>query len=309
METNFEYRKIDELIDCEYNFYKQKKEFTLDELTGYNGKNGKPAYIAIEGIVYDISNEAVFKELKNIEIIAGKDLTEQFNFYHRINQGINKIPRVGVVDDGSNYECGINIAVCGREKQSTCQLREDAWSDYVESLKKEVTYRKKKKAGKGNCNHQNYISLDTIAELENVLLETIHQILELQTKMLKCIGTTTGINTGTQGIGTDGSIGTKSNGVEGPVDGFLLVGGALGGVGGGLGVTSKGAEKLGGFEGVNAGTEVKLGPGATGGATGGALGVSAGTATTGTTVGSVGGTIGRGEKTDDIERDRLDIKN
>jgi Predicted heme/steroid binding protein len=31
------------------------KQFTLEELKQYNGENGQPAYVAIDGIVYDVS--------------------------------------------------------------------------------------------------------------------------------------------------------------------------------------------------------------------------------------------------------------
>lgn len=32
------------------------QEFTLEELKKYNGKNGNPAYIAVNGKVYDVTN-------------------------------------------------------------------------------------------------------------------------------------------------------------------------------------------------------------------------------------------------------------
>ena len=37
------------------------KEFTLEELAKYNGKNMKAAYVAYQGIVYDVSNSYLWK--------------------------------------------------------------------------------------------------------------------------------------------------------------------------------------------------------------------------------------------------------
>lgn len=309
--NNFEYRTIDELIEDNCNFYRQQKEFTLTELSQYDGGNGKPAYVAIEGIVYDISNEPALREVKDIGIIAGKDLTEQFNFYSRINKIINETPRIGILNNDCNIDFEINRAACKQEKQSRCQLNKGQWGDCNEYIEKEAMARRNKKVTKENCNCQKYITSNMLVELEAVLQETINKVLELQIKMLKCAGTTTAIKATTQEIETGGSIGAKSSGAGVSADGFLLVGGALGGAGGGLGVASKSTEKLGGSEGMSqgtAGTGVKLGPGATGGATGGALGVPVGTSSAGGTVGGLGGTTGRNETIDDIKRDRLDIE-
>ncbi len=32
------------------------KTFTLEELKQFNGQNGQPAYVAVDGVVYDVSN-------------------------------------------------------------------------------------------------------------------------------------------------------------------------------------------------------------------------------------------------------------
>ncbi|WP_290068715.1 cytochrome b5 domain-containing protein, partial [Lactobacillus intestinalis] len=37
------------------------QEFTLEELKKYNGKNGNPAYIAVNGKVYDVTNNPHWK--------------------------------------------------------------------------------------------------------------------------------------------------------------------------------------------------------------------------------------------------------
>lgn len=262
MNAYFEYRTIEELLEDNCNHYRQQEEFTLDELARYDGKYGESAYAAIEGIVYDVSNESV----KNIEIMAGKDLTEQFNFYSRINQIINKAPKIGVIYDDSDIESEINRELYEQEKQSPCQLRSDQWSDHVESLKKEVMNRRNKKVTKKNYKYQECIPLDKLVELEKVLKETFNQVLEIQIKMLKCAGTTTGKGAATGVVETTEATGVESSSVGG------LAGGAAGGAGGGLGAVSESKENLGEFVEKVEEKEIKIGPGAIGGAAGGALG-------------------------------------
>ncbi|WP_238860260.1 cytochrome b5 domain-containing protein [Clostridium sp. YIM B02569] len=99
MTSYFEYRTISELLENDYNFHRQQKRFTLDQLSKYDGENGKIAYVSIEGLVYDTRNDSIFKEIKDIGIIAGKDLTEQFDFYYRMNHIINKIPKIRYLQD------------------------------------------------------------------------------------------------------------------------------------------------------------------------------------------------------------------
>lgn len=51
------------------------KEFTREELQQYNGQNGQPAYVAIEGVVYDVSDKAAWVNGQHHGNFAGKDLT------------------------------------------------------------------------------------------------------------------------------------------------------------------------------------------------------------------------------------------
>ena len=56
--------------------------FTLQELAKYNGKDGNPAYIAVNGIVYDVTNNAAWAAASHFGLTAGKDLTGAFNSCH-----------------------------------------------------------------------------------------------------------------------------------------------------------------------------------------------------------------------------------
>ena len=41
----------------------EMKEFTLEELAEYNGVNGKKAYVAYQGQVYDVTDESSFNSI------------------------------------------------------------------------------------------------------------------------------------------------------------------------------------------------------------------------------------------------------
>jgi len=50
-------------------------ELSLEEMSGYNGENGKPAYVAVDGVIYDVSNSSAWKIGKHCKFTAGNDLT------------------------------------------------------------------------------------------------------------------------------------------------------------------------------------------------------------------------------------------
>jgi predicted heme/steroid binding protein len=53
------------------------KTYTSEELAHYDGKDGKPAYIAYQGQVYDVSNSFLWKGGRHQALHeAGKDLTK-----------------------------------------------------------------------------------------------------------------------------------------------------------------------------------------------------------------------------------------
>lgn len=51
-------------------------ELTLEELAAYNGKEGKPAYVAVDGIIYDVSGSSRWKNGEHNGYSAGQDLTD-----------------------------------------------------------------------------------------------------------------------------------------------------------------------------------------------------------------------------------------
>ena len=54
-----------------------EKIFTLDELKNYDGKEGRKAYIAVDGVVYDVTNVAAWQGGTHHGNNAGNDVSRQ----------------------------------------------------------------------------------------------------------------------------------------------------------------------------------------------------------------------------------------
>lgn len=72
-----------------------ERTFTRRELAGYNGKNGAPAYVAVNGTVYDVTNNAAWGAATHFGLSAGNDLTAQFSSCHAGQPILQKLPVVG----------------------------------------------------------------------------------------------------------------------------------------------------------------------------------------------------------------------
>lgn len=73
----------------------QEGVFTLEELANFDGKKGKPAYVAVGDKVYDVSFEATWGGASHFGLKAGKDLTEEFNACHKDSAILSKLKVVG----------------------------------------------------------------------------------------------------------------------------------------------------------------------------------------------------------------------
>jgi predicted heme/steroid binding protein/mannose-6-phosphate isomerase-like protein (cupin superfamily) len=76
---------------------RQTKEFTLNELAQYDGTMGKPAYVAVNGIVYDVSDNSKWSGGKHHGLTAGKDLSSQFESCHGVDSKLAKLTKIGVL--------------------------------------------------------------------------------------------------------------------------------------------------------------------------------------------------------------------
>lgn len=54
-----------------------EKIFTLDELKNYDGKEGRKAYIAVDGVVYDVTNVAAWQGGTHHGNNAGNDVSDR----------------------------------------------------------------------------------------------------------------------------------------------------------------------------------------------------------------------------------------
>ncbi len=76
-------------------------ELTLDQLKQYDGKNGNPAYVAVDGIIYDVTNVAKWKNGEHNGYSAGNDLTDIIK--NKSPHGVKNLeglPIVGKIVDG-----------------------------------------------------------------------------------------------------------------------------------------------------------------------------------------------------------------
>jgi predicted heme/steroid binding protein len=72
---------------------KTGRAFDKAELAQFDGKNGQPSYVAVDGVVYDLS--MVFKDGTHHSHQAGEELTDAFFSKHAASR-IQKYPVVGV---------------------------------------------------------------------------------------------------------------------------------------------------------------------------------------------------------------------
>ncbi len=74
------------------------KEFTEKELAKFNGKNGKPAYIAYKGKVFDVSASFLWKDGKHQVLHeAGKDLTAALQQAPHGEDVLKRFPAIGIL--------------------------------------------------------------------------------------------------------------------------------------------------------------------------------------------------------------------
>lgn len=55
---------------------------TIEQLSEFDGRNGSPAYIAVNGIIYDISNIPQWDMGVHFGVSAGKDVTNRVYLCH-----------------------------------------------------------------------------------------------------------------------------------------------------------------------------------------------------------------------------------
>ena len=74
----------------------QTKKVTRQELEENNGQNGKPAYIAYQGKVYDVTDSSFWMDGEHMGMHnSGKDLTEDLEMAPHRDENFSKVKFVG----------------------------------------------------------------------------------------------------------------------------------------------------------------------------------------------------------------------
>ena len=73
--------------------------FTLDELAQYDGKNGNDAYVAVDGIVYDVTNAAKWQNGSHYGVQAGTDCTTAISRSPHGSSVLDGLPIVGTLTE------------------------------------------------------------------------------------------------------------------------------------------------------------------------------------------------------------------
>ena len=77
-------------------FLTEVRKFTIKDLKGYDGKNGKPAYVAYQGKVYDLSQSSLWSGGEHMGMHqAGKDITEELELAPHGEEILERVKLVG----------------------------------------------------------------------------------------------------------------------------------------------------------------------------------------------------------------------
>ncbi len=74
-----------------------EKEFDLTQLAQYDGQDGRPAYVAIDGIVYDVTAVPAWKGGKHHGNTAGNDLSAVITHAPHEKAVLTELPKVGTL--------------------------------------------------------------------------------------------------------------------------------------------------------------------------------------------------------------------
>jgi len=78
------------------------RRFTREELRQYDGREGRPSYVACNGRVYDVSDSFLWRDgVHQVTHRAGTDLTEALRTAPHGEELLERFPVVGVIVDSA----------------------------------------------------------------------------------------------------------------------------------------------------------------------------------------------------------------
>ena len=75
----------------------EMRKFSISELSNFDGKDGKPAYIAYKGKVYDVTDSPQWLDGDHIGHAAGQDLTEEMDIAPHGEDVMERMKVIGVL--------------------------------------------------------------------------------------------------------------------------------------------------------------------------------------------------------------------
>jgi predicted heme/steroid binding protein len=81
------------------NNLEELKKFSLKELSQFDGKNGKPAYIGYSGKVYDVTDSIEWTEGDHLGHTAGQNLSEAMEIAPHGSEILERMKVVGVLSE------------------------------------------------------------------------------------------------------------------------------------------------------------------------------------------------------------------
>lgn len=78
----------------------EMRVFTVEELSQYDGKDGNPAYVAVDGVVYDVSDVEAWPDGEHQNgITAGNELSDEILESPHGKDVLENVPVVGTLAD------------------------------------------------------------------------------------------------------------------------------------------------------------------------------------------------------------------
>ena len=77
----------------------EERVFTTEELAAFDGKEGRAAYVAYGGKVYDVTGSIMWEDGEHEdEHSAGVDLTDDMDFAPHVEDVLEPFPVVGTIE-------------------------------------------------------------------------------------------------------------------------------------------------------------------------------------------------------------------